>query len=251
MNTIEPIHTCCKKCVFAKYDNLTQVDCYLNYIEKYKDKNIQVIEAFDDDNEFFVINNKKCIGYRENKWFENRNLANSTIEEKINEFKKSNNISYVCVIDLKKLNINQLENIVETVSNIAISPTKLVLIRYVDKDKRFSYEAIEKIFRDKMKKDIGWRIQTMIDDSLSYEYILYDIAKNNKKARFILSIKDCTDEAGFLIDRANNKVYNELEDFYIACDSKENVHLFSSTVYRHLFNSNENMFDKKDLYHYL
>jgi len=251
MTTINPVHTCCKKCVFAKYDNLTQTDCYLDYIDKYKKNNVEIIEAFDDDNEFYVINNKKCIGYRENKWFENRNLAESSVEEKVDFFRKNNSINYVCVVNLKDLDIEKLTKIIEQISQVDHLPSKLVLIRYVDDDKKFSYNAIEKIFQDKMINDIPWRIQTMLDDSLTYEYILYDVAKNNKKARFVLSVQDSSDSINDLVNYANNKVYNDLEDFYIVNDSNDKIHLFSSTVYRHLFNSNENMFDKKDLYHKL
>ena len=85
MTSIPAIHTSCKKCVFAIYDNITQTGCHLDYIAKYREKNISILEAYDEQKEFYVIGDKKCPGYREDSWFKDNNL---TIEEKIDKIKK-------------------------------------------------------------------------------------------------------------------------------------------------------------------
>lgn len=45
----------CKNCVFALYNGKTQDGCYLGMLERYKEAGINVIEAYDEDNEFYVI----------------------------------------------------------------------------------------------------------------------------------------------------------------------------------------------------
>lgn len=92
---INTIHTPCKSCVFAKYDNNTQNGCELNYLDKYRTKNASILEAYDDEKEFYIINGKKCMGYRENKWFKQFNLENSDIESKIKIYKEKNYLDYI------------------------------------------------------------------------------------------------------------------------------------------------------------
>ncbi len=48
--------TSCKDCLWAVYNDKTQVGCEFNKIEQYKLAGKQVIEAYDDDKEFFAIN---------------------------------------------------------------------------------------------------------------------------------------------------------------------------------------------------
>jgi len=57
-------NTSCKDCIFAEYEGITQVSCKKNMLDKYT----QVIEAYDEDKEFFVIFNRKCPNYRPQKW---------------------------------------------------------------------------------------------------------------------------------------------------------------------------------------
>tara|TARA_R110002110_G_scaffold102142_4_gene259159 strand:- start:1640 stop:2467 length:828 start_codon:yes stop_codon:yes gene_type:complete len=62
------VNTSCKDCVFAIREDSTQVGCEFNKIELYKAKGVEVIEAFDgDDNEFYVVK-AWCSTYREDLW---------------------------------------------------------------------------------------------------------------------------------------------------------------------------------------
>lgn len=59
------VRTNCKDCILAIYDkksNSTQLGCLANRIEKFEN----VIEAYDDDKEFYVIE-RLCNYYRDNK----------------------------------------------------------------------------------------------------------------------------------------------------------------------------------------
>lgn len=64
MEAFSPIHTACKKCVFAKYENNRQVGCEFNKIEEYKEAGVKVIPVYDEEKEFFVVDNRFCMFYR-------------------------------------------------------------------------------------------------------------------------------------------------------------------------------------------
>lgn len=56
--------TSCKECIFAIYEDNTQVACEANRIEKFKK---DIIEAYDNEKEFFVIN-RICNLYKTKDW---------------------------------------------------------------------------------------------------------------------------------------------------------------------------------------
>ena len=54
------VETSCKECIFAVYENDTQVGCFANRIEKFKEAK-EIIEAYDDEKEFYVRDFVTCI----------------------------------------------------------------------------------------------------------------------------------------------------------------------------------------------
>ena len=64
--------TACKNCLFAVYDHKTQIGCQLGRLEKYIERD-EVIEAFDDEAEFYVIQGI-CNTVRQTEW--NNGVAN-------------------------------------------------------------------------------------------------------------------------------------------------------------------------------
>lgn len=247
---ISAIHTPCKSCVFAKYDDKTQIDCYLNYIDVYKNNNVEILEAYDNEKEFFVINNKKCIGYRENKWFDKRGMAHSSLDEKIAKYYETNYAHYLAVVDLKNMNLSQLNTILADLATCSIKPQKIIIIRYKNDNKIFGYKTIELALKE---FNIGcqWRIQTMLEDNMDYNYILNDIIKNNLSCRFALSITDTAGPINTIIEYANTKVYKGLQNFYACGNKSKSIVLYSSTVFRHAFDTNKNIIDDSELYEML
>ena len=62
------VETSCKECIFAVYENDTQVGCFANRIEKFKEAK-EIIEAYDDEKEFYVVS-RLCNLYRNQKTHE-------------------------------------------------------------------------------------------------------------------------------------------------------------------------------------
>jgi len=61
------IFTSCEGCIFSTYENDTQTSCKLGRIEQFKNKNTEVIEAYNDEKEFYVIKSF-CNCYRTLEW---------------------------------------------------------------------------------------------------------------------------------------------------------------------------------------
>lgn len=231
MSTVNSIHTPCKNCVFAQYEHKTQIGCHLDYINKYRSKNIEVLEAYDNDKEFYIINDKKCIGYRENSWFEKRNLSNLSLEEKIQRFKDNNYLHYLLIINLSKFNNTEsLNQLSQQIKALNIKPRKTILIRYQN-NKNHPLPLIQNLINS---SDLvcEWRIQTMLEDK-DYDSILYEAINLNKKHRFILSINGLPENLENIVNRANTIVYEDMDRFLVVRDKTKNTVLFSAPNYRY------------------
>jgi hypothetical protein len=62
--------TTCKNCYFARYEGNTQVGCELNRIVKYENNGYEVIPAYDEEKEFYLIRGF-CPFSRSKEWAEN------------------------------------------------------------------------------------------------------------------------------------------------------------------------------------
>ena len=249
MTNINTIHTACKNCVFAQYSDITQTGCSLNYIDKFKENAIEILEAYDNDKEFYIINNKKCIGYIENKWFKQFGLENATLEEKVNKYHETNFLHYSVIINLKNYSINDLEQLINYISLISIKPQKITLIRYRDADLKFKFDKIQTML-SKYNISVPWRIQTMLENDRPYSDILHNFISINKD-RFVLSISEpvISKDIDKVIDYTNNLVYHEMKSFYIISNSNYSATIFPTSIYKFAAFNKENILEDKTKYH--
>lgn len=244
MTTISHIHTNCKECVFAQYDQNTQIGCGLDYINRYKEKGVRVLEVYDSDKEFYVLNDKKCIGYRENKWLTNNNLSNdSDMLNRVSIYKETNTIDYIAIIDTKNLKLDDLINIFDQISYSKILPKKVFIIRYNDNE-NFKFENLKSIL-DNLQ--YAWKINTCVGDS-TFSYFMDNIATFNKQARFVVSIIAPSDHISKVITTANDIVHNKLDTFMIVGNKDKTCLIFSSYVYKYGKYIGDNIFDNIDNY---
>lgn len=246
-NRINTIHTPCKDCVFATYENNTQNGCALNYIDKYKTNNIEILEAYDNDKEFYIINGKKCIGYRENKWFKQFELENSDVADKVNKYHATNYLDYIIIIDLKLLSQETLDDILSQISLCDIQPKKVIMIRYADNQLKFPYSDIENMLK-KYSPSYIWRIQTILDTSLISEHILHNIISLNAKYRFIASVSKYNTDIKSIVEKTNTIVHHDLDQFDVLSNHDHSCIIFSSLIYRFESFHGNNLFQNKDTY---
>lgn len=244
--TICAIHTPCKNCSFAVYEEKTQTDCLLGLLEKFKSSEIEILEVYDEDKEFFVINNKKCVGYKEEKYFENRNLSQATIGEKADYVQSQLYIKYSIVINLKKYDPKELKKLAEKISDLTISPETLHIIRYKEDREKYSYKFIENIVS--LSKVPKWKVKTLLNDDEHYIDALHQVIQENRKTQFFLSIDGEYDKISNIVEKAQETIYDKLSTFLvIATENGESI-FFNTGVYRAGLNQGIDILTDKDKY---
>jgi hypothetical protein len=63
------INSSCQECCFAVYEGKTQTDCQLGRIETFRRAG-NLVECFNENSEFYVVNNRVCTALRPKKWAE-------------------------------------------------------------------------------------------------------------------------------------------------------------------------------------
>lgn len=230
MSTITPIHTACKKCVFADYQNNSQVGCSIGYLEKYRNINAHILEVYDEEKEFYVINEKKCLCYREDSWFEQHDMKNSSLEDKIAKVQETNHLHYLLVVNLLDFSDDDLTQTIKQISELSVKPQKIIFVRYVS-NKSFEFKVLSDLLKSS-NLNCAWRIQSMIDDSFTYKGILHNIVNLNKGYRFVLSVENPTENLDNMISYADNKIYNELGALHVVSNDNRSATLFSAPSYR-------------------
>lgn len=247
---IQPIHTACKNCVYAKYEDITQVDCYLDYINKFKDKDLEIIEAYDEDKEFYVINNKKCIGYRDNAWFSSRNLDHLSLTEKIERHFSTNYIKYTLLINLMRFDtIESLKELGRILSTVKVKPSYVIFVRFhgnhVD---LHTLENIQDVLTTANFENIKWRIQTMLESNISQDQIVYDCIKLNDK-RFISCITNMPNDLDRIVEHADNIVSQNMDSFNIISNNDKSAIIFPVSTYKYcLFQQGKDLLQQDELY---
>lgn len=231
---IEPIHTPCKECVFAKYDNNTQIGCSLKYLDIYKAQSVDILEAYDNDLEFYIINGKKCMGYRENTWFVKAGLENATLEEKIAYYNSLNKLNYLLVINFKEIGVSEesKNNLLNSLIDLPIKPAKIVFIRDQELSHNTTYASINDLM-NRAKINCPWRIQSMVDDNISNANILHSVICLNKQYRFICHIRSVPTSLHHIINIGNEIVHTKLDKFNVLSLPDHSCVLFPGGVYRY------------------
>ena len=189
MTKINIIHTPCKDCIFAIYDDKTQVGCLANRLDVFKQNGVEIIEAYDDALEFYVINGKKCLSYRTNDWLEKRKLRRKTddhgtpsVKEAVDIVNKENEIKYISVILLEtNTTIQNIENIVSSQIKQKIPPKGFMIIREIYNEYDLTIKEISDYFST---INLPWRMQNFIDKDMSFNDRLRSIIKSAPMDRY-------------------------------------------------------------------
>lgn len=233
-NIIDPIHTSCKDCVFAIYSENTQTGCAIDMIDRYKAKHCDIIEAYDDEKEFYILNKYKCIGHRKQSWFSQYDDAEDTLEYKIRKVKESNCLNYLLLIDLKTMTVENLDHIFKDISNLVLKPKRIILIRYNYTNKIFDFDLIRNLMK-KYSVVCSWRIQTMLEQDINLRSILSSTINLNKANRFMLYVTDYSEKMNTVVETGNKIAFEDLDSFGLITDTDNKISLFSTIVYRYIW----------------
>lgn len=128
MTKINPhLHTSCKGCIFAVYQDITQIGCLIGELDKFRKFDRDILEAYDEEKEFFILNNTQCFKKREKLWADNKTTKD------IGELVKiiDEEIAIRChIIILATNNLQHLKTTLDSLSTQVLLPSYVTIIRH-------------------------------------------------------------------------------------------------------------------------
>lgn len=210
MSEINQLHTSCKNCIFAIYDGITQIDCVAGQIQKFKDNSIEIIEAEDNEKQFYVINNKLCRLARSKSWQERQKTKNLT--KLLTAAKKESVIKYHLIVNIDT-DIKKLQKFIKNINKQTIQPQLITLVRPFNSN--INLQELLELLR---KQSFKWKIENL-GDGVDYNKGV-DIAVKNSESTFYAVFNSSAQLNNTLFSTINKKI-NSFEEFVItAPDSK-------------------------------
>lgn len=117
--------TPCKDCVFALYEGKTQTGCAANLIEIFRHQAVTILEAYDEEREFYVIKNRICLMSRPLKWLERE----PDIQKLLKIARDQIRLKYEVIILIE--NTHTLQDIEKTIQSIELQTLKPERIIFV------------------------------------------------------------------------------------------------------------------------
>lgn len=190
------IHTCCKDCFFATYDDITQTGCSIDRLNKYREINEDfVLECYDNEAEFFLVNHMICLYYVDKQ----RLAQDTTKEELFAAIRRLIKIRYHVIILVHDSNIDNLNHTLRSLKQQDHPPILLTIIKLHDCQIPGAeiFKAFHRIYTDPNQQP-QYRIQNPVNPELTkedYIDIAIDGTKNEKYGFY------CIFNSGFEIPR--------------------------------------------------
>lgn len=190
--------TPCKNCCFAVYEDLTQVGCARNRLEKYKKVGSEIIEAYDEDKEFYVIKNRICPFYRDKKWLDAfKGQSDSEIERMLTYETMSR---FHLIIILKS--DSTLKDLKQTVTSVPfeflnVPPSQVTVVR--PKGLQLDPKGVKELFSGTLAK---WRMENLLIDRTDSQ-VIHNVQKTAKAQYY------CVCHAGYQLPPNYFKTINK------------------------------------------
>ena len=154
------IHTPCKDCCFANYEDNTQVGCKFNLLDEYEKLGHPIREVYDDDKEFYVVEGRKCVYCRTNDWFaEHKDNYKKVLEEEMK-------LRYTAIIYAEPdKTFEDVKHTLFSLFNSSILPT-YIIITYQKNSRQISNKSGLPSYSD----DLAWCQQNCRGIKFSIEY---------------------------------------------------------------------------------
>lgn len=208
-------HTPCKDCIFAIYEGNTQILCEKGLIPKYRNLGYNIVEVYDDDKDFYVIEGRKCIYFRNNKWLDFKYNTDEEYYEGINKKISSElQLKYTAIvyIDAEKT-FEDAKKTLSSIFNSDILPENIVLV-YQNNSQQLSNKTKLPAFSDDIAwcndnlKGVKFTIQYLTNNPSLHEMISYAASKAENAYILLESGKELTNYYIYTIyDHIINKLY--------------------------------------------
>lgn len=227
------IHTSCKNCVFALYQKDTQIDCKLYRLDQFKKNHAEVLEAYDKDKEFFIVNNRKCAAYRDKLWKESLDTDVEIVDIIIKE------LEITCDILIYADKDTQLEDFKNTIQSISESTLKPNFVNIVN-----NYIDIEEIILNRyymilqkyLKGICKYKLTNILEEDIPYERAVDICLKQfDDNDMWFLTMHSGRKLPKKLLSSINYAINIDLKEIVLILPNKDNDFLFSQIeFYRNL-----------------
>lgn len=197
-------NTSCKTCCFAEYDNVTQIGCKRNILDKYKANGASILECYDGDAEFYVIKDRKCPFFRTTQWLE---LAGDNVDK----YLKYENQLRFHVLLIANDSIEDIKLSIDSIKKQSLSPTHCTVIR--QKFNKSQPSEIVELFNE---VDFSWRIQNEFT-KLNLDNIIYNINRS-EELPFLTILESGSTLRPLYLQDISNFTTEELKQFALIED---------------------------------
>jgi len=205
------IQTSCKDCIFAVYEGMTQTGCEFNRIETFRERGTNIVEAYDHDKEFFVID-RFCNRCRNQDWADEQKGDN--YKDIVTEESRLQ-IDIFIYID-KSNTVEDIEASLTNFDELFLLPSTIILVNNNDGIKSEDLLVLIK----KQKHDFKWRIERIIELDCS-KLRAIDLSMKRCKSTYY-SVVDAGDIISQSFCQGINRLLNdELFQFSMITNGKE------------------------------
>ena len=173
MSEVSPISSSCKLCLFAIYDGDTQIGCEFNRTEKVKNNKVyELIEATDNEKNFYVLNNHICPYQRTSHWIH----ADSDNKKAMAE--KEVYMRWSAILIAHKENLDLIEQRLKEIQSQSVRPAVITLV--LDQ-----CENVEKIFKLMDKYTDIWYLHNNLYEDAPDRFIIDCCFEKMKRHKFL------------------------------------------------------------------
>lgn len=237
MNKVSAISTVCKNCLFAIYDGKTQVGCAFNQTDKVDQHDIyELIEAQDEEKEFYILNNYICPYQRTKSWVHANSL--DIMHKAMSEVY----MPWAAILFYRHNGIEAVEKRISELKNQRITPKVITLVIDAQDIDPEDFKTLYKLMDDNF--DI-WYLQRVIEKDLTDRFTGDLCFDKMKKHRFMFyTYFDSTKHIDSnYYDKIHKYVIDDMNTYGIIKDG-DNIHYMTiSKIAHQKYGGNSNGID--------
>jgi len=227
---MNPTHTSCKNCIFAEYEENTQVGCTAGRLDVFRNREEEIIEAYDEEKEFYVIDKRICMYKRPESW----KHADLPHDEQITTIKEEIKIPLHVIIMGE-----DFDDICKTINSLVaqeVQPAHITVLRPYGSVLHDTKIRTITSYLD--QSGIPWKLQNILNPDVEpekYEDLVVDIAK----PRYYMTLNAGCEIPSDTIRILNEKINEELFRFYVLTPNSEGNGWTVPWMTYQLFNGNK------------
>ena len=175
MTEVSAISTVCKNCLFAIYNDNTQIGCKFNRTDTVNNHPIyELIDAKDEDKEFYILNNHICPYQRTDSWI------HSNAKDIIAEVEKEVYMPWAAILFYRHNGVSSVEERITELKSQRIPPKVVTLVIDAQDINPDNFKSLYQMMDDNF--DL-WYLQRVIQQDLPDRFtadLCFDKMKKNR-----------------------------------------------------------------------